>query len=232
MFMSWGTVLTVHSSYYSTVSPTAAQYWLSRWERAVWAWRNDNWQLDTRREYRTCRLELPSVTNCCTKFLAHEHDKLQVTYSKKWYHNMTVFWPENDGSRYIPYRLHGVISQHVATFKLKVMRKRNLTCSTAALYICIFLVPRGFENRTPSVKHSAIYACINLLKPTSYVMNQQVEHSTIVRSAYIVFLWEQTATCATYSRNWLIFIIEMQSVYCAVWTGTLNKAVCHSSLRG
>jgi len=47
-----------------------------------------------------------------------------------------------------------------------------------------------------------------------------------------VFIWEQTATCATYSINWLVFITEMKRVYSAVWTGSLNKAVCASSLKG
>ena len=47
-----------------------------------------------------------------------------------------------------------------------------------------------------------------------------------------VFIWEQTATCATYSINWLVFITEMKRVYCAVRTGSLNKAVCASSLKG
>ena len=44
-----------------------------------------------------------------------------------------------------------------------------------------------------------------------------------------VFIWEQRATCATYSVNWLVFITEMESVYCAVRNGSLNKAVCASS---
>jgi hypothetical protein len=48
---------------------------------------------------------------------------------------------------------------------------------------------------------------INLLKPTGYMMHQPVLHSTNVRSAHtvfmcFVFIWEQTATCATYSINW------------------------------
>ena len=47
-----------------------------------------------------------------------------------------------------------------------------------------------------------------------------------------VFIWEQTATCTTYSMNWLVFITEMKSVYCAVRTGSLNKAVCASYLKG
>jgi len=67
---------------------------------------------------------------------------------------------------------------------------------------------------------------LNLLKPTVYVMHKQVWHST-VRSAHtvfmcFVFIWEQTATCATYSINWLVFMTEMKSVYSAVRTGSLN----------
>ena len=45
-----------------------------------------------------------------------------------------------------------------------------------------------------------------------------------------VLIWEQTATCATYSINWLVFITEMKSVYCAVRTGSLNEAICASCL--
>ena len=46
-----------------------------------------------------------------------------------------------------------------------------------------------------------------------------------------VFIWEQTATCAIYSINWLVFITEMKSVYSAVRAGSLNKAVWASSLK-
>jgi hypothetical protein len=46
-----------------------------------------------------------------------------------------------------------------------------------------------------------------------------------------VFIWEQTATCATYIINWLVFITELYSVYSAVRTGSLNKEVCASSLK-
>ena len=34
---------------------------------------------------------------------------------------------------------------------------------------------------------------------------------------------KKTATCATYTINWLVFITEMKSVYCAVRTGSLIK---------
>jgi hypothetical protein len=47
-----------------------------------------------------------------------------------------------------------------------------------------------------------------------------------------IFIWEKTATCATYIINWLVFITDMKSVYCAVRNGSLNKAVCHSSFKG
>ena len=40
-----------------------------------------------------------------------------------------------------------------------------------------------------------------------------------------VFIWEQTATCVTYSINWLVFISQMKIVYSAVRTGPLNKSV-------
>ena len=60
-------------------------------------------------------------------------------------------------------------------------------------------------------------------------MHQQLNISTTVRSAHtvfmcLVFIWEQTVTCVTYSINWLVFITEMKSVYSAVRTGSLNKA--------
>jgi hypothetical protein len=76
----------------------------------------------------------------------------------------------------------------------------------------------------------------NLIKSTGYVMHQ-VLHSTILRSAHtllmcFVFISEQTATCATSIINWLVFITEFKSVYSAVRTGPLNKAVCASSLKG
>ena len=73
-----------------------------------------------------------------------------------------------------------------------------------------------------------------LLQPAGYMMHHQFNIPTTVRSAHtifmcFVFIWEQTATCAAYSINWLVFIAEIKSVYSAVRTGSLNKAVCASS---
>jgi len=78
---------------------------------------------------------------------------------------------------------------------------------------------------------------LNLLKPTGHVMHQQfnIQQLYALPTLYLcvfVFISEQTATCATYSINWLVFITEMKSVYSAVRTGVLNKTVCGSSLKG
>jgi len=37
-----------------------------------------------------------------------------------------------------------------------------------------------------------------------------------------VWIWEQTAIISLYSTNWLVFITEMECVYCAVRTESLN----------
>jgi len=57
-------------------------------------------------------------------------------------------------------------------------------------------------------------------------------HSVHTVFTCFVFIWEQMTTCATYSINWLVFITKMKSGYSAVRTGSLNKAVCASSLKG
>jgi len=49
---------------------------------------------------------------------------------------------------------------------------------------------------------------------------------------WFVLISEQTVTSATYIINWLVFTTEMKSVYSAVRTGSLNKAVCALSLNG
>jgi len=55
----------------------------------------------------------------------------------------------------------------------------------------------------------------------------QLLHSEIMCSAhntFVCFAWisEQTAVISLYGINLSVFIIEMESVYCAVRTGSLN----------
>ena len=63
----------------------------------------------------------------------------------------------------------------------------------------------------------------NLLKPTGYVLHQQVQHSRIVRSAHTVYLCvlcgsenKQRLFHCTALTDWLVFITETECVYCAV----------------
>ena len=77
----------------------------------------------------------------------------------------------------------------------------------------------------------------NLLKPSVYFTYHHVSNSKILHADYIAFMCfvrisEQTAIFALYCINWLGFISAVESVYCAVRTESLNKAVCASSLKG
>ena len=77
----------------------------------------------------------------------------------------------------------------------------------------------------------------NLTKPTGYVMHPQfnIQQLYALPTLFLVcfvFIYEQTATCATYSINWLVFVTEMKSFYSAVRTGPINKTVCLPSLKG
>ena len=78
---------------------------------------------------------------------------------------------------------------------------------------------------------------INLLKPTGHVMHHQLNIQQLYALPHtvficFVFIWEQTATFATYSINWFVFVTEMKSVYSAVRTGALYRAVWAESLKG
>jgi hypothetical protein len=67
---------------------------------------------------------------------------------------------------------------------------------------------------------------VNILKPKTYFVYHQLQHSEILRSArdtFVCFVWnvEQTAIISVYSIKWLAFITEAESVYCAVRAGYL-----------
>jgi hypothetical protein len=99
----------------------------------------------------------------------------------------------------------------------------------------------------PSIRHAVlIIRCqnmfnlnttVNLLKPPGYVMYCtnifNIQQLYVLPTMYwcFIFISEQTATSAPYSLNWLASITEMRNVYCAVRTGSLNKAVCASSFK-
>jgi hypothetical protein len=78
----------------------------------------------------------------------------------------------------------------------------------------------------------------NILNPTGHVMHQQFNIQQLYFLLHTLYLCvfyiseKKTANCVTYSINWSVFITEMKSVYYAVQTGSLNKALCTSYLKG
>ena len=83
---------------------------------------------------------------------------------------------------------------------------------------------------------------LNLLKPSGYYIYKYMPpgltltNSTFCPSSvFIYFVWisEQTAIISLYSINWLVFITETESVYCAVRTVYLtftNSTFCPHSV--
>jgi hypothetical protein len=69
---------------------------------------------------------------------------------------------------------------------------------------------------------------INLLV-TRCINKFNIQKLYALLTLYLCVVW--TATCATYSIKWLVFITKMKSVYSAVRTGPLNKAFCAPSLK-
>jgi hypothetical protein len=77
----------------------------------------------------------------------------------------------------------------------------------------------------------------NILKPTGYGMHQQVEYfnnCTLCPPCiymFCIYLRTNNDLCRLHKKL-IGFITEMKSVYSAVWTGSLNEAVCASSFKG
>ena len=94
------------------------------------------------------------------------------------------------------------------------------------LYLCVLYLSENKQRLVSFISYTDWF-----LQPRWKVFTAQYELGLQIKQS-AVFIWEQTATCATYSINWLVFIMEMKSVYCAAQTGSLNKAVCNASLKG
>jgi hypothetical protein len=78
---------------------------------------------------------------------------------------------------------------------------------------------------------------INLLKPTGYWMQQQVEYFNNCKLCwcciYVFYISLRTNSDLwhLHKKNWVLFIAEMENVYNAVGTGRLNEAVCAPSCK-
>jgi len=49
---------------------------------------------------------------------------------------------------------------------------------------------------------------------------------------FVLYLSQNKQRLLPHKTNWLVFIVDMKSVYSAVRTGSLNKAVCTLSFKG
>ena len=111
-------------------------------------------------------------------------------------------------------------------------------------YICIisresyFLVTskqsiRLTEHDTDALKRYKELT-VNLLKSTGHVMHQQFNIQQLYfcpHCIYVFCIYLRTNSDLCHLQHKLIgFYNEMRSVYCAVRTGSLNKAVCASFL--
>jgi len=125
---------------------------------------------------------------------------------------------------------------HTAVMCFIFIWEQTATCATYSINWLVFISQMKSVYsavRTGSLNKAV---CASSVKPTGHVMHQQFN----IQQLYVlphtvfmcfVFIWEQRANCVTYSINWLVFMTEMKSVYSAVRTGSLNKAVCASSLK-
>ena len=85
-------------------------------------------------------------------------------------------------------------------------------------------------NKTGGTIKGDIKKAYWLSAPTGLKLSKRPSAHTLFMC--FVFTSEQTATCATYSIIRLAFITEMKGVYFVVRTGSLNRVVCASSLKG
>ena len=75
---------------------------------------------------------------------------------------------------------------------------------------------------------------LNHLKSTGNLTYNKVQHSEILHCnhiEFVCFIWisEQTTNFALHNTKSSVFITDVESVYCGVRTGSLNKAGCDSS---
>ena len=97
--------------------------------------------------------------------------------------------------------------------------------SSHTVYLCVLC---GTQNKQRIFPYTALTDWFYnrdgeyLLRGTVWVF---IYNSTFFpHSVFVCFvwIWEQTAIISLYSINWLVFITEMECVYCAVQTGYLN----------
>jgi len=163
-----------------------------------------------------------------------------ATYSISW----LVFITETK-SVYSAVRT-GSLNKAVCASSLKVNIARTVRSAHTVFMCFVFIWEQTATYATYSIswlvcinETKSVYSAVRngSLNKAVCASSVKVNIATTVRSAHtvfmcFVFIWEQTAPCATWRTNCLVFIIEIKRVYCAVRTGSLNKVLRASSLNG
>ena len=76
------------------------------------------------------------------------------------------------------------------------------------------------------------FGWINIFKPAGYTMQTFNNCTLCPHCIYVFCIYLRINSDLCHAINWLVFITEMESVYSAVRTGSLNEAVCASSVKG
>jgi hypothetical protein len=79
----------------------------------------------------------------------------------------------------------------------------------------------GYCNRDLAIYNSVVTICTTGLTCNCCIFG-----------IYVFCIYLRTNNCfATYTINWLVFITQKKSFYCALRIGSLNKAACASSVK-
>jgi len=124
----------------------------------------------------------------------------------------------------------GWISSRRTDYPLFLRSTLALECNQPHVQKVLRILSSSVADYRPS-------SSVNLLKPKTYFMYHQSEHSAILCSAHNIFMccaWisEQTTFFSLYTINITMFITVAESVYCAVWTGSLKQTDRVSFLMG
>jgi len=100
------------------------------------------------------------------------------------------------------------------------------TSARSFLYVCVIYRQRQY------VTHCLFNDCWYLRSSGMLRRTDCLLFTNVSRVTYRMYLQGSSNPRRLMLHNLLLFIIEMKSVYSAVRTGSLNKAVCASSLKG
>ena len=130
-------------------------------------------------------------------------------------------------SLYVPHSGHcmyrTVVTICTAQWSLHVPHSGHYMCRSVAYYMYRPVV-------TICTAQWSLY-----VPPSGHYMYHQfnIHNSTFCpHSVFMCFVWisEQTAIISLYNTDWLVFVTETESVYCAVRTGCLSVIQVRSSL--